>query len=126
METGIALVDKQHKELVDKLNAVASMGVNAVSGEVTQETLDFLGDYAAKHLSDEEDLQKQSNFPKHEWHKGQHQLFIKNFQGLKAEFAANGHSPKFTLDLNRSIIDWIMTHIRTADIEFGKHYTQKR
>ena len=39
---------------------------------------------------------------------------------LKAEYAHNGPSAAFTLYLNKSIIEWIVTHIRSADKELGK------
>jgi hemerythrin-like metal-binding protein len=124
MEVGIPLVDEQHKELVDKLNHVTSMGVESASKEETQKTLDFLGDYIHKHFSDEEALQKQSNYPKYEWHKQQHKLYIDNFAKLKQEFAMNGASLKFTLDLNNSIVTWIVSHIKSVDVEFGKFYQE--
>jgi len=126
METGVAKIDAQHKELIDRLNAVTSMGVKSVSKEETQKTLDLLGEYIVKHFRDEEALQKQSGYLKYEWHKGQHQLYITEFQKLKNEFAANGHSAKFTLDLSNSIINWIVRHIKSVDADFGKYYTAQK
>lgn len=122
MEVGVAKIDAQHKELVTRLNNVTAMGAKAVSKEETQKTLDMLGSYIVKHFADEEALQKQSAYPKFDWHKGQHQLYIGEFQKLKSEFTANGVSPKFTLSLNNSIINWIVRHIKSADVEFGKYY----
>jgi hemerythrin len=121
MEVGVSKIDVQHKELIDRLNAVISMGAKSVSKEETQKTLDFLGDYIVKHFGDEEVLQKQSGYPKYEWHKGQHKIYIDEFQKLKKEFMANGVSAKFTLDLNNSIVNWIVRHIKTVDVELGKY-----
>jgi hemerythrin len=121
METGVAKIDAQHRELIDRLNAVTSMGIKSVSKEETQKTLNLLGDYIVKHFGDEEELQKKSNYPKYEWHKEQHRLYIAEFQKLKKEFETNGCSPKFTLDLSNSIIQWIVRHIKSVDIEFGKY-----
>ena len=126
MEVGVLLIDTQHKELVDRLNAVTSMGVKSVSKEETQKTLDLLGDYIVKHFNDEEALQKQSGYPKYEWHKAQHQQYIGEFQKLKKEFATNGYSAKFTLDLSNSIINWIVRHIKSVDVDFGKHYNSHK
>ena len=125
MEVGIAKIDTQHKELIDRLNSVVSMGVKAVSKDETQKTLDLLGDYIVKHFSDEEVLQKQSGYEKHEWHKEQHKHFVNEFNKLKGEFAANGNSPKFTLDLNNLIIGWIVRHIKSVDVELGKFLKSK-
>ena len=122
METGVAKVDEQHKELINRLNEITSMGVNAVSNEETKKTLNLLEKYIQKHFNDEEALQKQSGYPKYDWHKGQHQIYIDEFKKLEKEFAANGHSAKFTLDLSNSIINWIVKHIKSVDVDFGKHY----
>ncbi len=56
----------------------------------------------------------------------QHQLYINEIGKLKKEFAANGISPKFTLDLSNSIVNWIVRHIKTVDTEFGKYYQTQR
>ena len=125
MEVGVEKIDKQHKELINRLNAVVSMGLKAISKEETQKTLDLLGDYIVKHFTDEEVLQRQSGYPKYEWHRVQHQIYINEFKKLKAEFAANGYSPKFTLDLNSSIIGWIVKHIKSVDVELGKYLKNK-
>lgn len=122
MEVGVSKIDAQHKELINRLNAVTAMGVNSVTKEETQKTLDMLGAYIVKHFADEEILQKQSGYPKYEWHKSQHKAYIAEFEKLQREFKANGVSAKFTLDLNNSIIQWIVRHIKSVDAEFGKYY----
>ncbi len=126
MIIGVPKIDEQHKELVKMLNAAQSLGIKAFSDTETKRTLDFLGEYVVKHFSDEEALQRQSGYPKHEWHKIQHKNFIEEFVRLKQEFNANGASAKFTLNLNKSIIDWVIRHIKTADAEFGRHYQTLR
>jgi hemerythrin len=127
MEVGVAKIDTQHRELFDRLNRVIGLGAGAVSKEETQRTLDLLGDYVIEHFGDEEELQRQTpNYPKYEWHKGQHQLYINEIRKLKMEFASNGVSAKFTLELNNSIVNWIVKHIKTVDTEFGKYYRNEK
>ena len=122
MMIGIALIDKQHKELIDRINTLTSMGVRSASKEETQKTVDFLEEYVIKHFGDEETLQKRYNYPKFESHKALHQEFINTFAKVKEEFAENGASLKFTLELNQRIISWIVKHVKNADMEFGKFY----
>ena len=126
MEVGVPKIDEQHRELVSRINAVTSMGTTSATREETQKTLSLLGEYIIKHFSDEEALQRQSGYPKYEWHKGQHQLYIDEFKKLRKEFDTNGASMKFTLDLNNSIITWIVRHIKSVDVEFGKYYRTKK
>jgi hemerythrin len=125
MEIGVTKIDEQHRVLIDRLNDVTNMGLKSVSKEETEKTLDLLNEYVAKHFSDEETLQKQSGYPKYEWHKNQHQQYVNELENLKNEFIANGISVKFTIDLNNSIISWIVKHIKTVDVEFGKYYRAK-
>jgi hemerythrin len=125
MEVGVLEIDSQHMELVDRLNSLVSMGHDAVSKEETQRTMDLLEEYIIKHFADEEKLQKQSNYPEYESHKKMHELYIGEFQKLKKEFADNGHSLKFTMDLNNSLINWIVKHIKSADVELGRYLKNK-
>jgi len=125
MEVGITKIDSQHKELVDRINAVTNMGLKSASTEETKKTLDFLGEYIVVHFNDEEELQKQSNYPGYSAHKEQHRQFIMQFRDLNKEFIKNGASPRFTLGLNNSVINWIVRHIKTSDKEFGLFYNSK-
>jgi len=122
MEIGVPKVDGQHRELVDRINALTKMGAKSVSKEETERTLKLLTDYVILHFRDEEALHKQSNYPKIEQHKIMHQAYLKELESLKKEFDANGVSAKFTLDINKSVINWIVRHIKSADVEFGKFY----
>jgi len=124
MEIGVVKIDNQHKELVNRLNAVSAMGSKSISREETQKTINLLSDYVVKHFYDEELLQRQSGYPKYDWHKEQHNQFINDFQQLRNEFLKNGSSAKFTLTLSNSVIDWVVRHIKFADAEFGMHYNR--
>ncbi|MDR2560046.1 MAG: hemerythrin family protein [Oscillospiraceae bacterium] len=124
MKTGVSKIDEQHMELVNRINNVTSMGMKSLSKEETQKTLNLLGEYIIKHFNDEEALQKASGYPKFESHKKLHQQYIFEFQKLKNEFNTNGVSPAFTLSLSNSIIGWIVRHIKTVDVEFGKYFIE--
>ena len=120
MEVGVLEIDTQHMELVNRLNALVSIGHDAASREETQKTLDMLEVYIVKHFTDEEELQRKNNYPEYESHKKMHQVFIDEFEKLKKEFDVNGNSLKFTMDLNNSLINWIVKHIKSADVELGR------
>ena len=125
MEVGVALIDEQHKELVDRINDITSMGLQSASKEEIQKTLDFLGQYVVKHFKDEEALQRKCNYPQYELHRALHNNFIAEFQKLKEEFAANGASVKYTMTLNSLIVSWIVKHIKNVDVLFGNFYKEK-
>jgi hemerythrin len=120
MEVGVVEIDAQHRELVNRINALMSVEHDVDSGEETQKTLNMLEEYIVKHFADEEELQRKNKYPEYESHKKMHQLFIGEFEKLKKEFEANGHSLKFIMDLNNSLINWLVKHIKSADVELGK------
>jgi hemerythrin len=125
MEVGIAKIDEQHKELIDRINTISTMGSKCFSKEETQKTLDLLGKYVVQHFGDEEALQIECNYPKYEWHKAIHQDFIDDFIKLNEEFAKKGASFNFTIELNNRIVRWIVRHIKNVDVEFGKFYASQ-
>ena len=118
--TGMPEVDDQHKELIRRINDVVSSGEASSSKEETDRLIRFLGDYIVEHFEEEEKLQRKSGYPKCEWHHGLHQEYIAEFKKLQDEYAKNGPSLNFTMDLNNSIIGWIVRHIRTVDRELGE------
>ena len=121
-ETGIPKIDEQHKELVNRINAVLNLGASSVTKDETEKTLKFLEEYAMKHFSDEEAIQVKCKYPKHDWHKQQHAGFMADIKKLKQEYLASGPTAKYTLELNNHMIQWIVKHIKTADREIGKYY----
>jgi hemerythrin len=98
------------------------MGAKAVASDETKKVIDFLGEYIIKHFGDEEAMQRQVKYPKYEGHKQLHQTYIAEFKKIREEFSKNGASPKFTVGLNTSIVNWIISHIKVHDVEFGKFY----
>jgi len=113
-------IDNQHRELFQRLKDVMAMGGKAVTKQETDITLKLLSDYVKEHFEAEEDLQIKYNYPKYEWHKEQHNAFIDSYIKLKEEYDLNGASAEFSAQLNKSVVEWIIKHIRHADVELGK------
>ncbi|MCL2608530.1 MAG: hemerythrin family protein [Treponema sp.] len=125
LETGVPNIDEQHKELIKRINDVVALGGEASKKEDTDRLIGFLEEYVLKHFRDEEQLQRNSGYPKYEWHRGQHEEYIRNLAKLKEEYAKNGPSLSFTIALNSSVIEWIVRHIRSVDKELGAHINDK-
>jgi len=126
LETKVTHIDEQHKELFKRINDLVSLGAKSVNKEETDKTINLLWEYVTKHFRDEEELQRKHNYPEYEWHREQHKKYIESFIELKDEYAKNGPSAKFTLQLNKSIIEWIVKHIRHVDVELGKFINEKK
>ena len=122
MEVGVKLIDEQHIELIRQLNAFVSLGAKSYSKEETHRMLASLGNYIRKHFKEEQELHEKTNYPDAKWHKNQHALYISEFESLCREYNNHGISPAFTLKLTNSIIGWIVRHIKSEDVKFGKYH----
>ena len=124
--THVRTIDEQNEELFFRLSALTALWAHSVTREETEKALDLLNNYINKHFADEEALQLLSAYPQYEQHRGLHKSFIAEFQILREEYKRNGFSAMFAFKLNRSIIDWLVKHIRTVDVEFGKFMNKNR
>ncbi|MDR2923875.1 MAG: bacteriohemerythrin [Treponema sp.] len=122
METGVEKIDSEHRELINRINNVLTMGEESASEAEIEKTLDYMSEYVTKHFKDEEELQIKSKYPKHAEHKEKHTLFIDSLKNLEKEFAGKINSMEFTMKLNNSLVVWIVKHIKGDDVEFGKYY----
>ena len=115
-------LDKQHEELINLLNNVELIGTSehANAKEETEKALEFLGQYIEKHLSYEEELMLEYDYPEYPWHVTWHEGYIGQFRNLKGEYAKNGPSKEFTHILTNFLMKWIITHIRNVDSDFGR------
>ena len=76
LDTGIEVIDKQHRRIVDYLNELNSaneIGDSKATGHVLQE----LVDYTLTHFAFEEELQERAAYPFLKAHKRVHEIFTK-------------------------------------------------
>ena len=122
LRTNVPLMDGQHKELFDFINAVeTSKDVN----EDVAKAIDFLSAYVIKHFNEEEALMREKNYPEYEWHRNWHQGYVNAVYNLKEEFVKNGPSEAFSEMLNKSIMNWIQRHIQNVDMKFARFVNSK-
>jgi len=121
MITKVKLIDDQHRTLFDHIDLVESIGANPIDKEKSMETIDFLGDYINKHFHDEEELQKNSRYPRFKDHHKLHQWYIGEYRKLKSEYKKRGYTEYFAHILNESIVNWYTNHVLIEDIALGKY-----
>jgi len=124
MEFGIPEIDNQHKTLINKVNALISMGSRAFSKIEIEKALEVLDKFASEHFILEESLQMESKYPKYQQHKKLHAGFVFDFNLMRKEFAEKGTSHKFTYHIIIFIADWIINHVGISDSEFARYYKE--
>ena len=71
-ETGNALIDDQHRELLSRFEALANALLQGTSEEEYQRLCGFMADYAETHFLAEEALMARLSYPRLAHHKAIH------------------------------------------------------
>lgn len=122
-ETGVALVDEQHKELFRQLDTL----LDHSKIDRAKSVVEFLGQYVIKHFADEEHLLARIGYPKLAAHKRLHADFIKNYMQLRKEFEASpGQESFYVMKLAQVVVRWLTDHIRVHDMEFADFYKKQQ
>ncbi|MCU6789764.1 hemerythrin domain-containing protein, partial [Agathobaculum ammoniilyticum] len=72
MVTGNELIDSEHTQLFEAINALLDACASGRGRDSLRDTAEFLSDYVAKHFGDEEQLQKQYHYPHYDAHRTFH------------------------------------------------------
>lgn len=122
-ETGVALIDSQHKVLVALTNRLAA----AVAKGETQQGLDVLAhlkDYAARHFAEEEAWSVQAGQPPRALvaHHATHERFLE--QVLRFADGWQG-DPAQAMALHRFLSAWLIAHILGDDRQMVQRLSQQ-
>jgi hemerythrin len=116
--TGVALVDTQHKMLIDKINQLeALLKGPPPPKEKVDELLNFLGSYVGSHFKYEEGCMERARCPAHEKNKAAHAAFLDLFGKFKARYLQEGPKPELLNTLQQAAANWITGHILTIDMQ---------
>jgi hemerythrin len=117
LSIGVDQIDNQHKELIKRIDGLFEACNNGKGKEEVLKVIDYLGEYVVTHFSDEEVLQKKYGYPEYNNHKQMHTQFVKDFGVLKGNLDKEGVTPGLIIKMNKLLIDWLLTHIKKADIK---------
>ena len=124
-ETGIAEIDRQHRQLVQLINGLGRTLALETEADAFVRSLravfDELADYVEYHFGFEEDLMGQFGCgdQKHELaHRQAHADFIREINEARAE--ANAHPAEVTGNMLTYLSKWLMTHIIGTDMRMAR------
>jgi hemerythrin-like metal-binding protein len=118
LETGHALVDEQHRELIAIFSDIADAGDPGCDPQSVGDLLVRLSDYVSTHFSAEENLMSRFSYPSEnvEAHRAQHEeLSVRTRELVLAH--RRGETATI-LPLVALLQDWLTVHILGADSEF--------
>ena len=121
LETGNAMIDQQHKQLIQCINDLLDACSQGKGRDKIIETMEFLQSYTKKHVADEEALQRRSGYPDFTNHKRYHETFKKTVNDIIGEMKVSGPTVALVAKVNTSIASWFVNHIKTQDTKVAKH-----
>jgi len=120
LSVGINLIDEQHKMLIKRLSELSdAVQCNKAVAEIMK-TLDFLVEYTDFHFSTEEKHMTELQYPGYEFHKGEHEQFKGSVKNLIDDFEEEGATRALSTSINVFLLNWLVNHIKSVDVEFGR------
>ncbi len=122
-ETGIELVDKQHKRLFEIINDLdeainASLGAN-----VHKELFEELANYLTEHFGTEERLMDRWKYPRYEEHLNSHNGFTAKVRDFHKKSLSGDQL--VTEEILDYLTDWLVKHIKAVDLQMGEFLRSK-
>lgn len=117
-ETGLELVDRQHKRLVDILNELyATIEADRLDETALDAHLQALVDYAHEHFSDEEALMAREHISEEHLriHRMEHRSFIHDVERLRALRASTTDIDDLGQRTATFVTTWLAMHILGID-----------
>lgn len=118
--TGVDEIDRQHRQLFERLGALLDATRNRRSREEVLRLMDFLGGYAVDHFAAEEEAMERSGYPSLEGHRLEHRQFTKELEALRGELAADGPTALFVIRVGNRVTEWLREHIYRTDRVLGE------
>jgi hemerythrin-like metal-binding protein len=116
-KVNIAVLDQQHRELIDILNELErALRVGEGNG-VTEVTLDRLLTYVGAHFDAEESLMERYQFPGLPTHRIQHDMFRGRMKGFLERHRAG--KPGLAVELLLFLQNWLKSHVMKTDKQYS-------
>ncbi len=112
LDTGIEIIDRQHQEFIGLVNKLLD---NSIKSEEITDTFFFLKDYINAHFSIEETAMMAYGYPNYATHKGVHDSFREEFNGMELSIRAKSPTREIAIKLNYLVVNWFMSHIKAED-----------
>lgn len=120
-ETGVPVVDEQHRKLVHLLNRLAGHLAQQSMPVILDQVFNELAEYAVYHFQTEEEIWE-THFSSDAWytgHKHTHEVFLSSVMELKA---MGSHQPLSTVveQVIKFLTHWLAFHILDSDMRMAK------
>ena len=114
LESGIPVIDAQHKRIIDFINELADACISGNPDE-TRQVMEGLLDYTVTHFEFEESLQEKAGYPFLKAHRRVHEIFMKKVAEIRSRSAQGENVAQELLNL---LNGWLISHIKGEDRDY--------
>ncbi len=114
-ETGIGLIDDQHRSLFEAVNRLSDSFRVGAAPEQAKQSLDFLASYTMEHFQTEEQFMREMGYPKLGTHMDQHAEMLRVVADLQARQAKG---IRLTMEVTILMVSWLKQHIHDSDLDY--------
>lgn len=117
-ETGIEIIDKQHRELFKRIDNLALAVYEGKGKSELNKIIEYLETYINDHFTLEERLMYINDYPQYVDHLKKHQNFTVFFEGIAEEMDAKGTDSYLAIRVEKEVRDWWQTHVLQTDMKY--------
>lgn len=115
---GVSGLDRQHKELLDAVNALHEAFRSGKSQEEMDRIFQHLIDCSHKHFAEEEKTMRATHYPGYAAHKAEHEVLHQQLLDLQKRLKEG--QEVFSVEVVYFLRHWVMHHVVEADKEYGR------
>ena len=114
LDTGIPLIDQQHRRIVDFINHL-EVAKNAGDKEAVKQIVYDCVDYTLSHFAFEESLQEEAGYAYCKPHKKVHELFARKVSEYQERMDLGDDVAE---ELHATLARWLVNHIKRDDADY--------
>lgn len=114
LDTGIPVIDAQHKRIVEFINELYEARQSGNVSE-TNHVMEGLLNYTITHFEFEESLQEKAGYPFLKAHQRIHEIFMKKVADIRKRATAGEEVAHELLGLLKG---WLVSHIKSEDRDY--------
>lgn len=117
-DTGIPIIDQQHRGIVSIINSLFFFMRHKQGNDILNATVTMIGQYTKIHFVTEEKLLKSTGYPDFEAHKRLHEQLINESTLVGGQSLRNQDPSEYLIFLR----NWWLNHINKHDHEYVEHF----
>ena len=113
LETGVDLMDEQHRRMVEIYNELAAARMTGKGHKTMSRTLGALIEYTELHFRDEEGLMEEAGYPDLAQHRNEHRQLIAKVQRFQLKYDLD--QERISGPVIKFLEFWLRGHIQGSD-----------